>query len=89
MSKEKIALIVMCSSRPEALKNHLDQILKIRPQNIIIPIFISQDGIEKSVTDIALKYKNEDDQIHFIQVFVFYLQLLLKFYKFSIKNKRD
>jgi alpha-1,3-mannosyl-glycoprotein beta-1,2-N-acetylglucosaminyltransferase len=63
---DRIAVLVMCATRAQAVKNHLDQLVRLRPSIEKFPIVISQDGTTPSVTEAIQLYVNESTKISFI-----------------------
>jgi alpha-1,3-mannosyl-glycoprotein beta-1,2-N-acetylglucosaminyltransferase len=56
----------MSATRSAAVKNHLTQLLKYRPNSNKFPIIISQDGDNSEVTSTINEFVNETAQIYFI-----------------------
>ncbi|KAL7077235.1 hypothetical protein ACQ4LE_002879 [Meloidogyne hapla] len=54
--EEQIALLVFCAKRPKAIKNHLEQLNRLRPSPELFPIFVSQDGFNIEVTNIIKEF---------------------------------
>uniref|UniRef100_F1KYW1 Alpha-1,3-mannosyl-glycoprotein 2-beta-N-acetylglucosaminyltransferase n=1 Tax=Ascaris suum TaxID=6253 RepID=F1KYW1_ASCSU len=59
-------VLVMCATRPLAIKNHLEQIIRLRPSVESFPIVVSQDGNVASVTDVIKEFINETTHVSFI-----------------------
>lgn len=70
----------MSATRSEAIRNHLDQLSKIRTSVNKFPIIISQDGDTRGVTDAIRDYVNETTRISFIHV-LFVITLIHRFFK--------
>ncbi|KAK0419569.1 hypothetical protein QR680_014212 [Steinernema hermaphroditum] len=60
------AVLVMAANREAALRNHMNQLLKFRPSDPLVPIIISQDGNKESVTRLATSYASSSLNISFI-----------------------
>ncbi|VDK49579.1 unnamed protein product [Anisakis simplex] len=75
-------VLVICAIRPAAIKNHLQQLIRLflnyfleriscscllRPSSKAFPIVVSQDGTLSSVTNVIKEFVNETEHIHFIQ----------------------
>jgi hypothetical protein len=73
-SMDKIVVVVICSTRPKALGNHLEQLVKYRPSKEKFPIVISQDGNDNDVTKVAQEYASEEIQIQFVHVILLTLR---------------
>ncbi|KAF7635379.1 hypothetical protein Mgra_00005199 [Meloidogyne graminicola] len=56
---EQIALLVFCAKRPKAIKNHLEQLNRLRPSPKHFPIFVSQDGFNNEVTSIINEFNSK------------------------------
>ncbi|KAH7725358.1 UDP-GlcNAc:a-3-D-mannoside-beta-1 [Aphelenchoides avenae] len=63
---EQILVLVMSANRPTAVRNHLNQLLRLRPSTQQFPIVISQDGDSSPVTSAIKEYVNETAHISFI-----------------------
>jgi hypothetical protein len=59
---EQIAILVFCATRDEAIRNHLQQLVKQRPDPYKFPIYVSQDSdsiaVQNAITDIIEKEKH-------------------------------
>ncbi|CAB3399781.1 unnamed protein product [Caenorhabditis bovis] len=67
-STEFIAhVLVFCSMRPDALRNHLSQLLRQRPTSSSYKIVISQDGNNGAVRHVANKFKEDFKNVSYIQ----------------------
>ncbi|KAF7637551.1 Alpha-1,3-mannosyl-glycoprotein 2-beta-N-acetylglucosaminyltransferase [Meloidogyne graminicola] len=56
---EQIALLVFCAKRPKAIKNHLEQLNRLRPSPKHFPIFVSQDGFDNEVTSVINEFNSK------------------------------
>ncbi|VDN24466.1 unnamed protein product [Gongylonema pulchrum] len=59
-------VLVIAAKRDLAIKNHLQQLIKLRPSASQFPIIVSQDGGTQSVTEVISKFVNENSKISFI-----------------------
>ncbi|VDM36456.1 unnamed protein product [Toxocara canis] len=59
-------VLVICAARPAAIRNHLEQIIKLRPSAERFPIVVSQDGNIGTVTSVIKEFVNESAHISFI-----------------------
>uniref|UniRef100_A0A914KR91 Alpha-1,3-mannosyl-glycoprotein 2-beta-N-acetylglucosaminyltransferase n=1 Tax=Meloidogyne incognita TaxID=6306 RepID=A0A914KR91_MELIC len=57
--EEQIALLVFCAKRPIAIKNHLEQLNRLRPSPELFPIFVSQDGFNIEVTNTIKEFNSK------------------------------
>uniref|UniRef100_A0A8R1I006 Alpha-1,3-mannosyl-glycoprotein 2-beta-N-acetylglucosaminyltransferase n=1 Tax=Caenorhabditis japonica TaxID=281687 RepID=A0A8R1I006_CAEJA len=53
------AILVFCATRPDALRNHLTQLLAQRPSASQYHVIISQDGNKTAVRQVAQKFVHE------------------------------
>ncbi|EFO26815.2 hypothetical protein LOAG_01669 [Loa loa] len=64
---EPVAVVlVMAAKRERAIRNHLDQLIKLRPSAAQFPIVISQDGTDQAVTETISSFTSEEKKIGFI-----------------------
>ena len=56
----------MSATRSAAVRNHVTQLLRYRSNPEKFPIFISQDGENKDVTETIKSFVNDSAGIHFI-----------------------
>ncbi|CAD6189367.1 unnamed protein product [Caenorhabditis auriculariae] len=61
------AVLVVCATRPEALRNHLTQLLAKRPSASQFPVVISQDGETHSVHQVASKFISSFKNVTFMR----------------------
>ncbi|CCD71299.1 Alpha-1,3-mannosyl-glycoprotein 2-beta-N-acetylglucosaminyltransferase [Caenorhabditis elegans] len=61
------AVLVFCATRPDALRNHLSQILAQRPSHFQYHIIVSQDGNKTAVTQVAQKFVKDYKNVSHIQ----------------------
>ncbi|VDK85590.1 unnamed protein product [Litomosoides sigmodontis] len=64
--KPVAVVLVMAAKRERAVRNHLDQLIKLRPSPVHFPIVISQDGDDKAVLEAILSFTNEKMKISHI-----------------------
>uniref|UniRef100_A0A1I8EI27 Alpha-1,3-mannosyl-glycoprotein 2-beta-N-acetylglucosaminyltransferase n=2 Tax=Wuchereria bancrofti TaxID=6293 RepID=A0A1I8EI27_WUCBA len=59
-------VLVMAAKRERAIRNHLDQLIKLRPSAVQFPIVISQDGDDQAVMEAISSFTSEEKKITFI-----------------------
>lgn len=66
-NQEPIAVVlVIAAKRERAVRNHLEQLIKLRPSPAQFPIVISQDGAIEAVTEVISSFISEEEKISFI-----------------------
>ncbi|EFO82893.1 CRE-GLY-12 protein [Caenorhabditis remanei] len=61
------AVLVFCATRPDALRNHLSQLLAQRPSHFQYHVIISQDGNKTSVAQVASRFVKDFKNVTHIQ----------------------
>ncbi|UMM42413.1 hypothetical protein L5515_018252 [Caenorhabditis briggsae] len=61
------AVLVFCATRPDALRNHLSQILAQRPSQFQYHVIISQDGNKTAVSQVAQRFVKDFKNVTHIQ----------------------
>jgi alpha-1,3-mannosyl-glycoprotein beta-1,2-N-acetylglucosaminyltransferase len=61
---EPIAVLVFACNRSTAIKNHLDQLIKLRPSKDKFPIIVSQDCEHEETTRVIQSYGTQLTLIH-------------------------
>uniref|UniRef100_A0A1I7TWE5 Alpha-1,3-mannosyl-glycoprotein 2-beta-N-acetylglucosaminyltransferase n=1 Tax=Caenorhabditis tropicalis TaxID=1561998 RepID=A0A1I7TWE5_9PELO len=61
------AVLVFCATRPDALRNHLSQLLAQRPSHFQYHVIISQDGNRTAVSQVAQRFVKDFKNITLIQ----------------------
>ncbi|OZC09291.1 GNT-I family protein [Onchocerca flexuosa] len=64
--KSVAVVLVMAAKRERAIKNHLNQLIKLRPSAVQFPIIISQDGDNEEVMEAISSFTNKENKISFI-----------------------
>ncbi|KAL3990968.1 GNT-I family protein [Acanthocheilonema viteae] len=59
-------VLVMAAKRERAIKNHLDQLIKLRPSAVHFPIVISQDGDNQAVMEAISSFTSREKKISYI-----------------------
>ncbi|WKY16163.1 hypothetical protein Q1695_001111 [Nippostrongylus brasiliensis] len=60
------AVLVMAAKRDKALRNHMEQLVRLRPWSWRFPIIISQDGSDHSVAVVASEFSKKYENISHI-----------------------
>lgn len=61
------AVLVFCATRPDALRNHLSQLLAQRPSHFQYHVIISQDGNKTTVFNVAQRFVKDFRNVTHIQ----------------------
>lgn len=61
------AVLVFCATRPDALRNHLSQLLAQRPSHFQYHVIISQDGNKTTVSNVAQRFVKDFKNVTHIQ----------------------
>lgn len=67
---DAIAILVFCATRENAIRNHLEQLVKQRPSPEQFPIFVSQDTDTAAVQKVIEEFVKREKNVFYMQVSV-------------------
>lgn len=62
------AVLVMSAKRSEALRNHMEQLVRLRPSAVKFPIIISQDGRNHDVATVATHFAKHHRNVSYMNL---------------------
>ncbi|KAI6192333.1 hypothetical protein M3Y97_00326000 [Aphelenchoides bicaudatus] len=66
-STDSIAVLVFCATREMAIRNHLEQLLKQRPDPDLFPVYVSQDSNTESVQRAVKEFVEKERNVNYMQ----------------------
>ena len=74
---------MFCATREQAIRNHLEQLIKQRPNVDKFPIYVSQDSDNAGVTHVIQEFVTKEKNVHHMRVINYWF---IKMPPFSIPN---